>query len=164
MRLLLLPFIVWIVAEFAALILIGGTIGIGWTLLLYLGVSAAGLWLLRRQGLAALRGLQRNAGATRGLAAPVFEGVLLALAGFLFLLPGFLSDLPALLLLIPGVRRAIAARWTGGHTATPAGRPATEVIDVEFEEIRDRPSDRARPGPAPASPPGSPWTGRDERR
>lgn len=152
MRLLLLPFIVWIVAELAALILIEGTIGLGWTLLLYLGVSALGLWLLRRQGLAALRGLQRDTGASRNLAAPVFEGVLLALAGFLFLLPGFLSDLPALLLLVPGVRRAIAARWTAGGPGTGAGPRPAPVIDVEYEEVRDGP-DRSRPG----SP--SPWRG-----
>lgn len=160
MRLLLLPFIVWIVAEFAALILIGGAIGLGWTLLLYLGVSALGLWLLRRQGLAALRGLQRDRSASRNLAPPVFEGVLLALAGFLFLLPGFLSDLPALLLLVPGVRRAIAARWTaGGPGAAAGGRRAPQAIDVEYEEVRDDGPDRRRPG----SPAGSPWRGRDDR-
>lgn len=160
MRLLLLPFIVWIVAEFATLIVIGGAIGLGWTLLLYLGISAAGLWLLRRQGLAALRALQRNTAATRGLAAPVFEGVLIALAGFLFILPGFLSDVAGVALLIPGVRRTIAARWTGGVAAAAGsaagGRPP--VIDVEYEEIGDdRPQLRSRPGP------GSPWH-QDERR
>ena len=159
MRLLLLPFIVWIVAEFATLIVIGGTIGLGWTLLLYLGVSAAGLWLLRRQGLAALRGLQRNAGASRSLAAPAFEGVLLALAGLLFLIPGFLSDLAALPLLIPAVRRAIAARWTAGRAAATADRRVPDVIDVEYEEVRDD-ADRIRSG----SRSGSPWAGRDERR
>lgn len=145
MPLLLLPFFLWIVIEATVLILIGGTLGIGWTLLLYVGVSIFGLWLLRRQGVSALRGLRAGpdgfgvtvmAGGDADLAAAALHGTMMALAGLLLLIPGFVSDIFALPLLVPAVRRAVIARLLRRRP----GATRQTVVDVEYEEIREDPA------------------------
>lgn len=94
-----------VVAELAAFIGLGSLIGFGWTVLLVVAVSVAGLVLLRREGLRAWRGFRE---AARGGSAPgrqVTDG-LVGLGGALLLAaPGLLTSAAGAGLLAPPVRR-----------------------------------------------------------
>ncbi|HEV3402312.1 MAG TPA: FxsA family protein, partial [Acidimicrobiales bacterium] len=93
-------------------------IGPWYTILLLLAVSAAGAWLVKREGLGVLRRFRRqlDAGAIPGR--ELADGVLILFAGALLLTPGFLTDCVGLLLLLPPVRAVIRAsvlrRFAGG--------------------------------------------------
>ena len=115
---------------------IGGLATVGLTVLAIL----AGSVLLRHGGLG--MALEVRARLERGEppGPAVFDGLCIALAGFLLLLPGFISDAMALLLMFRPVRllllRAIVARagvvGPGRDGAAPGG---PTVIDGEYEII-----------------------------
>jgi UPF0716 protein FxsA len=62
------------------------------------------------------------------------------LGGFLLVLPGFITDTIGLILIIPPVRRWIAARF--GSQAGPDSQP--ELIDLETSEWRRLPEPRLK--------------------
>jgi UPF0716 protein FxsA len=99
------------VAELALLIKTGQAIGVWATIGLVLGMAILGMLLLSRQSLTVFRKSLEAMSEGRPPVAQVMDGLFLVPAGFLLLLPGLLSDAVALLLLIPPLRRAIAA-WT----------------------------------------------------
>ena len=94
-------------AELLVFFALGYLIGVGWTVLLILGISLVGLVLLRREGLRAWRGFRA---AARGGAAPgrqVTDG-LVGLGGALLLAaPGLLTGVAGALLLVPPVRSRV---------------------------------------------------------
>ncbi|HEX2806225.1 MAG TPA: FxsA family protein, partial [Kineosporiaceae bacterium] len=112
--LLLLP-----VVEIAVAVQVGLRIGAGWTVLLLLLGSAAGLLVLRRAGLASVRRLATRAGdvavTTAGVPVataprPPAQTAPIVLAGVLLLIPGFVTDVAGACLLLPRVRRGLARR------------------------------------------------------
>jgi UPF0716 protein FxsA len=155
---LLLP-----VIEIAVAIQVGIRIGAGWTVLLLLLGSVAGLLVLRRVGLASVR---RLATRTNGVPAPggtpaprpPAQTALIVLAGVLLMIPGFVTDVAGLALLFPGVRRALARRAEAalvrrfdvrvvqGQVIGEASRPGggtgadpqqVEHVDVQVVQVRD---------------------------
>jgi UPF0716 protein FxsA len=157
--LLLLP-----VVEIAVAVQVGLRIGAGWTVLLLLLGSAAGLVVLRRVGLASVRRLAtRVDGVTvpgsPGSSAPrpPAQTALIVLAGVLLLIPGFVTDVFGLALLFPRIRRALARRAEAalvrrfdvvgvrvvqGHVIGDTGRPGPqpqqgEHVDVQVIQVRD---------------------------
>ena len=168
----LIPFVLWPIVEIALFVQIGGAIGVGVTILWVLASAALGLWILRRQGMAATADLQRALAEFRDPARPLVHGALVMLGGGLLVLPGFLTDALGLLLLVPpvrslllrGLRRrvrvAAAGLGTGfgtGRHGTPRGRPT--VIDAEYAVIEEEPGDAppaALPPRGPRRPSG--WT------
>lgn len=160
----LLWILLWPLAEIAAFVVIGDQVGALNTVLLVIASGLAGVAILRRQGLAALRSARAEGPPAAG---QVLDGLAVAVAGVLLLLPGFLSDALALALLVPGVRRglgALAARHAVGaggafrfragaarraptgptgrnsNGPNPMGRAAgAEVIDVDFTEVAAEP-------------------------
>jgi len=157
---LLLP-----VIEIAVAIQVGIRIGAGWTVLLLLLGSVAGLLVLRRVGLASVR---RLATRTNGVPAPggtpaprpPAQTALIVLAGVLLMIPGFVTDVAGLALLFPGVRRALARRAEAalvrrfdvlgvrvvqgqviGETGRPGGRRPEpqqgEHVEVQVVQVRD---------------------------
>ena len=145
---LLAALVVVPLAEIAVLIEVGGWIGLGPTLALIVLTAVAGLWLLRRQGVAVLRRAQQQMLAGAAPVAEVFEGFCLVIAGALLLAPGFLTDTLGALLLLRPIRallyrmaqRRFEAQVRAGPT--PHARDGSPVIDAEFEEV---PTDMPQP-------------------
>ena len=93
------------ILEIAVFILVGGEIGVGWTVLLVLLTAILGTFLLRQQGFGVLEQIREDVNAGRVPAAAMAHGVLIIVAGVLLLTPGFVTDALGFLLFVPGVRR-----------------------------------------------------------
>lgn len=105
MRIFLLLFLLFPLAELALLIQVGSSIGVLATLLLLVLGGVSGIVLMRFAGFAtAWRARERLA---RGELPEreMLQGMMMVFAGGLLFLPGFISDLVALLLLFPPSRQ-----------------------------------------------------------
>jgi UPF0716 protein FxsA len=108
-----------------------------------------GAWLVKHEGLKALGGVREALSLAREPTGAILDAVLVLLAGAFLITPGVLTDLTGLALLLPPVRRKVAAysrtrirRAIDRHLAEGAIRvpgfehAGHEVIDAE--EIRPR--------------------------
>lgn len=133
--------LLWPLIEIALFVVIGGTIGLWWTLVIVVGTAVGGVALLRQQGLSTAERLRGEMGRIRDPLGSVGDGVLKALAALLLILPGFLTDLLGLLLFLPSVRSALVAVLARRMTVVsmrsdqPARRSDGIVIDGEFVEV-----------------------------
>lgn len=101
--------------EIGAFVLLGQAIGYGWAFLLLVGLSIAGMLLLRREGMRAWRGFRDAANAGRPPGEQVTDGLVGLGAGLLLAIPGLVSGAIGLLLAIPPFRslaRAATRRAT----------------------------------------------------
>jgi UPF0716 protein FxsA len=116
LRPLAIGFLIFVVAEMAALIALGRLFGIVPTIALVLGAGVVGAWLARWQALrAAMRARNRMLqGAIPS--AELTDGLLISLAAVLLIIPGVITDVLGLALLFPPTRRllrqAVLARFT----------------------------------------------------
>lgn len=162
LALLLIPLI-----EIALFIVVGGWLTLWPTLGLVLLTAIAGTALVRHQGLATLRQLQRSLDGLTNPATPLAHGAMILLAGVLLITPGFFTDTLGFLLLIPSLRaalmRRIAARVVGmgagpamGGFGAPPRWPGAhdDVIDGDATEIA--PDARPLPPSGWTRPPGDP--------
>jgi len=94
----------WPIAEIAAFIMVGGEIGVLWTIGLIFVASILGGVLLRVQGFGAVNRIRREMDAGKVPGRDLAHGAMIMLAGILLILPGFISDIIGLLLFIPPVR------------------------------------------------------------
>ncbi len=158
--LLLLAFLVVPVVELYIFVQVAGAIGFASTLFWIVAVSIIGAWLVKREGMGALR--RANEKVTRG-EMPTDElvnGILILFGGALMLTPGFLTDAMGLLLVFPPsrallrgtVRRRFATgpivigrggAGFGGGPRRPPAPGSRQVWDVESWE--EPPEDRGRP-------------------
>lgn len=111
--LLLLLFIGIPIAEIALFIEIGERIGLGWTLFSILATALAGTWLVRQQGMQTMARAREAMAQNRMPVDEVIAGVCILLAGALLLTPGFLTDALGFVLLIPPLRKGLAAGVVG---------------------------------------------------
>ncbi len=139
---LFLLFLLVPAAEIWLLIEIGGTIGIGWTLVTIVATALAGAALVRSQGLTVLGRIQREMAVGHVPTGDMLEGLLLLLAGAVLLTPGFFTDAVGFALLIPFTRRLLS-RWVMTRVAirihsqhTAAGKNV-EAIDGSFRREKD---------------------------
>jgi UPF0716 protein FxsA len=134
---LLLP-----VAEIATFVAVAMLIGWTWAFALTLATSAAGFLVLKRGGRGRIAGLGRMATDRRvGDIEAQAGGLLGIVGGILLLLPGFLTDIAGALLLLPRVRRSVAARFRPIMPGEPNDRT---VIDLEPDEWRQMPDPKKR--------------------
>lgn len=130
--LLLLP-----AAELVVLLLATATIGWFWTVVLLLGASLTGVYLLRRTGRGDFDRL-RAAFAQDGLRAIHLEtpGFATMLGAILLVIPGFITDIVGAALFVPAFRR-----WAVGTIGRAARRRPQDpmVIDLEPHEWRQLP-------------------------
>jgi UPF0716 protein FxsA len=95
------------VIEIYLLIKMGGLIGAIPTVLLLLGISFSGAWLVRHQGFGILRRIQSELAQGRIPAAEVMDGALVLVGGILLMTPGFFTDVLGLFFLVPASRTVI---------------------------------------------------------
>ena len=96
------------------LVQLAGMIGFWQTLALILLTGAAGLEIVRREGIYVLVKLQRS--VTAGEASRnALEIGFLVLAGILLILPGLITDVAGFLLVVRPVRERLAAKYSGGN-------------------------------------------------
>ena len=138
---ILLGVVLLLVVEVAVVAVVSSWIGFGWTMLLLLGTTLLGGWLVRREGARAWRSFSGAVAEGRPPGRAALDGVLILIGGLLVLLPGFVSDVLGLLCLLPPTRRLLGRALVGW--ALTRGRAT--VVRV-----------RATRGPAGAPPPSPP--------
>jgi UPF0716 protein FxsA len=134
---------------------------LGWipALALVIGVSVAGAWLVRREGLGVIQRLRDTLRSGRMPTNDLADGAMIFFASALMLTPGFLTDGIGLALLIPPIRailrppviaffrRRLDVRIAGISSSTgwqfdPSGRPPRtqygDVVDIDDDSIRQR--------------------------
>jgi UPF0716 protein FxsA len=105
-----MPFVLlYLVVEIVALVALASWIGVGYTLLVLLAGSVAGLWLARREGLRAVRAMAASRDH-RVAHVELTDGLLVAMGGLLLLVPGLVTDVAGLLLLLPPTRSLVRRR------------------------------------------------------
>lgn len=100
-------FIVLPVVEIYLLTQVAGQIGWPLALFLVIAVSAAGAWLVRREGLGVIRRVQTSLSSARIPTNDLADGAMIFFASALMLTPGFLTDAIGLGLLLPPIRAVI---------------------------------------------------------
>jgi UPF0716 protein FxsA len=134
-----LLFLLFPALEIYLYVLLGGSIGAGYTLAVIGAAALAGALILRFQGFSLLMKARRALIEGRQPAPIVIDGVAVLVAGLLLLLPGMISDLLGLLLLVPPVRRWLIGRLANAISRQLRRRAGIveevgEVIDVTFRE------------------------------
>lgn len=104
-------FLLYVVAEIAAIWAVGSAVGVLGTIGLLLAGAFVGSWLARREGAKAMRAFVETARSGRSAEKEVTDGMLVALGGILIMLPGFVSDVLGLLLLLPPSRAVFRRLW-----------------------------------------------------
>lgn len=119
----LLPFVLLIIPilEIGVFILVGGQIGVAYTLLGIILTAMIGSFLLRSQGLALLGQVQREFDQGKVPGKALAHGVMLLVAGLLLLTPGFVTDSIGFLLFVPPVRDGIWSFFASRMTVTSFG-------------------------------------------
>jgi UPF0716 protein FxsA len=151
------------VAEIFVFIELGGKIGALNTIILTFLTAAAGMLLLRMQGISILTQAQERLNAGLSPVREVLSGILLAVAGLFLLIPGFLTDAVGFLLFLPPLRNLIAdslashSRFTRSeshHTGEGDHRYHSEtIIEGDYSDVTD--ADAMEPGPSNED---SPWS------
>ncbi|MGE0501189.1 MAG: FxsA family protein [Rhizobiaceae bacterium] len=139
-------------AEIAGFVVVGRQIGALGTIGLVVAAAAAGLLLLRVQGVRAAGRIRQAAAGGRIAGEDMANGAMVMLAGLLLLVPGFITDIVGLLLFIPQLRRFIWRRL-GKHitVATARFRPDAWPGGNGGPTVDLDPDDYSRTN-APASP------------
>jgi UPF0716 protein FxsA len=146
-----LIFIAIPIIEIAVFIKVGGLIGVVPTIVLVIGFTVFGVWLLRQQGLQTFRRTQTAMNHGEMPVNEMMDGFFLVLAALLMVAPGLVTDAIGIVLLLPPVRRALghlARRWVTlrsvnvqfggpppGQGSPPAGRGP--IIEGEASEINE---------------------------
>jgi UPF0716 protein FxsA len=143
---LVLLLLVMPVVELAVIVQVAQEIGVLETLVLLVGVSIAGAWLLKQQGLATWRSLQETMARGQVPTKEATDGALILFGGALLLTPGFVTDAVGLVLLIPPTRALVKSgfrKLLGGwavRRAGAAGRAGDNVYTAHVTRVRRSPS------------------------
>jgi UPF0716 protein FxsA len=127
----------YFVAEIAVFVAVGQQIGFVWDVLLLIGVSALGPFIVKRIGLGVLARTQRRLDRGEVPTRELLDGVVVLGGGLMIMVPGFLSDALGLLLMIGPVRHVLI-RATGSRVARRVQNMDTgrwTVIDIRSRDI-----------------------------
>jgi UPF0716 protein FxsA len=151
--------ILWIWAEIAAFIAIGGELGVILTIIGIFVTAMIGMWLLRTQGRAVIASLQGQVARGEAPVASLAAGVSVLGGAVLMLIPGYLTDAVGVLMFMPVLRTIIGAallKWvtTRGRFMMRAGAPfgGASFSQQDFGQrgFSQQGSGRAEPGPRKA--------------
>jgi len=101
-------FVIGPIAEIYVLLAAGGAFGVWPVIAACIGTAILGGFILRLQGLAALKSAQKDMRQGRPPVEAAADGVFLVVAAPFLMTPGFITDAIGFSLLIPPVRRWIA--------------------------------------------------------
>lgn len=126
--LFIIGIILWIWAEIAAFIAIGGEFGVILTIIGIFVTAMIGMWLLRTQGRAVMASLQGQVSRGEAPVASMAAGVSILGGAVLMLIPGYLTDAAGLVMFMPVIRTVIGAmllKWvtTRGNVMMRAASP-----------------------------------------
>lgn len=93
--------------EIAGFIIIGGKIGLGWSLLWVIGATMAGFYFFATMGAQTLHKAKKSVAADVYPFEEMFDGICILIGALLLIFPGFISDFLALPLLLAPLRRGI---------------------------------------------------------
>ncbi|MFX1758911.1 MULTISPECIES: FxsA family protein [Rhodococcus] len=135
-----LLFVLYVVAEIAVLAWLGSTLGALATVLIFLGVSAAGYLVLAALGRRALRSLgELRAGRVPHASSPervLTDGVLIGAGAALVLIPGIVGTVLGIVLLLP-TRAALRplVRTLVARRARTTGFTAQRLVVVDGQVV-----------------------------
>lgn len=104
MRNLFLVFIAFVLAEIAAIIIVGNWLSVLPTLLLLIATSMLGVYLLKKRGTQSLKEIQQSIAAGQPPGIAVMEAFMMFIGAVLLIAPGFLSDILGLLMFTSATR------------------------------------------------------------
>ncbi len=104
---LFVAFVVLPVLEIYLITQVAGQIGWPLAIVLVIAISAAGAWLVRREGLGVIGRVRDSIRAGRMPADDLADGAMIFFASALMLTPGFLTDALGLAFLIPPIRAVL---------------------------------------------------------
>ncbi|MGB6058083.1 MAG: FxsA family protein [Microthrixaceae bacterium] len=113
------------VVEIWAALAVAGQVGGFATVLLLMGLSLAGVWMLKRQGVASWRAVAEELTQGRSPGNKMLDGVIAMLGALLLVIPGFVTAAIGVLLLLPPVRavlRPLVLVWMTKRAAQAASR------------------------------------------
>lgn len=116
------------IVEIVTAVLVARWIGLGWTILALIALSAIGVWQIKVQGLAAWRTARGDLVAGSSPAPAVLDGGLRFVGAVLLALPGFVSAVVGLVFLIGPIRNR-ASRTTGAWVVRRFRMPFVVVSD-----------------------------------
>lgn len=151
--LLMLAFLVVPIVELYLFVQVSDMVGFGSALFWIVAVSIIGAWLVKREGMGALRRANEKVNRGEIPADEMMNGILIVGAGALMLTPGFLTDTVGLLMLFPPTRALLRASlrkrftagpivvgglrgspFSGGFTGDPFGNRPGDVMDADSWE------------------------------
>ncbi len=119
--------------EIFVLIELGARVGALYTILLTFVTASVGLWATKDQAIAEL---QHLAGGQVPSTAEAIRGPLLLLAALCLIIPGFVTDVMGALLLLPPLRRALAAYLADRYGQGGGGGPGAPIVIISKEVRR----------------------------
>lgn len=138
-------FLLYVVAEVAAIWAVGSAVGVLGTIALLIAGAMLGSWLARREGVKAARAFVESARLGRNGQDEITDGMLIALGGVLIMVPGFVSDALGLLLLLPPTRAIARKAWlrrAEKRAVMYANRARGPVMVVDSEVVSEDQSQR----------------------
>ena len=132
--------LVLIGAEIAAFVAVADQVGFLWALVILIGVSALGPFVVKRVGFGVLVHTQERLGRGEVPTRELFDGLVVLAAGVLICVPGFIGDALGLLLMIGPVRHLVIR--ASGRRHRPAG--ADDPHEPLAGDRRPRPADATR--------------------
>ena len=109
-QLLFILFIIIPIIEITVIMQVGALLGLWPTVAIVILSAWLGAKYVRQQGLATLQSVQTKMAQGEMPSGEIVTGLMLLVAGVLLVTPGFVTDIFGLSLLIPAVRKAIAAQ------------------------------------------------------
>jgi UPF0716 protein FxsA len=126
--LIIIGICLWVWAELAALVAIGGELGVLLTITGIFVTAMVGIWLFRNQGRAIMSSLQAQLSRGEAPVASLSAGTSIMAGAGLLLIPGYLTDAIGLVMFLPVIRTLIGAsllRWLTSRSwfRMPPGMP-----------------------------------------
>ncbi len=131
--------LIYVAAEIASFVLVIEQIGLLWALVILIGVSALGPFIVRRVGFTVLVRTQERLARGEVPTRELLDGLVILIGGVMICVPGFVGDAIGLLLMVGPVRHLVI-RVSGHGLARRVQRfrPGRwTIIDARSRPMRD---------------------------